>query len=84
MFNGAIAGIAARTTSAPIDLLKIRFQLQQQQKSLCQYRSIPIAIRTILKQEGLLVNNHENVIMIKRGFGREMFQEYTCMQRMEL
>jgi hypothetical protein len=85
MFNGAVAGVAARTASAPIDLLKIRFQLQQQQqKNLRQYRSIPIAIRTILKQEGPLVDNHESLIITERDFGREMFQEYICTQPIAL
>lgn len=29
MVSGAIAGVAARTVSAPIDLLKIRFQMSR-------------------------------------------------------
>lgn len=49
--NGALAGVAARTTSAPIDLLKIRFQLQA---SSNQYNSILGAVRSVIREEGPL------------------------------
>lgn len=53
MASGALAGVAARTASAPIDLLKIRFQLQK--RSSPQYESIISAFKTVFKQEGIRV-----------------------------
>lgn len=51
MLNGAIAGMVSRTLSAPVDLLKIRFQLQSTQHP--KYHSIWHAIRKIIHEEGI-------------------------------
>ncbi|PJF18400.1 PRMT5-domain-containing protein [Paramicrosporidium saccamoebae] len=48
--NGGLAGVAARTVSSPIDLLKIRFQLQAGN----QYSSILGAVRSVIREEGPL------------------------------
>ncbi len=60
MLNGAIAGTIARTTSAPLDLLKIRFQLQaagplHATGHVALYPSVVSAIKQVYAQEGLLV-----------------------------
>lgn len=48
LVSGAVAGIASRMFTAPIDLLKIRFQLHTDTR----HQSIPQAIRTIWQAEG--------------------------------
>lgn len=54
MLSGALAGVAARTVSSPMDLLKIRFQMQSATKvSSNQCKSIPASIRRVFKNEGL-------------------------------
>lgn len=50
MVDGAIAGVAARTASAPFDLLKIRFQMQQRAPE-----AIWTVGRQVLRREGFLV-----------------------------
>ena len=57
MFAGAFAGMVARLISAPLDLLKIRFQLQGTEalggSSPAKYRNMWQASKTIVKEEGL-------------------------------
>lgn len=48
LVSGAVAGIASRMVTAPIDLLKIRFQLH----TGTRHQSIPQAIRAIWQAEG--------------------------------
>ncbi|KAI0566726.1 Mitochondrial carrier [Gracilaria domingensis] len=50
---GAVAGITARLVVAPLDMIKIRFQVQSETRGLYQYRYITSALRTIVANEGL-------------------------------
>ncbi|CAN8076193.1 unnamed protein product [Agarophyton chilense] len=50
---GAVAGVTARIFVAPLDLLKIRFQVQSETKGLYQYRHLTSAFRTIVSTEGV-------------------------------
>lgn len=49
---GAVAGTTARLFVAPLDMLKIRFQVQSETKGLYQYRYITSALRSIVSTEG--------------------------------
>lgn len=50
---GAVAGTTARLFVAPLDMLKIRFQVQSETKGLYQYRYITSALRSIVSTEGV-------------------------------
>ena len=52
MMDGAVAGVSARTCTAPIDLLKIRFQVQRRHQ---HYKGIISACQEIVKTEGIKV-----------------------------
>jgi solute carrier family 25 thiamine pyrophosphate transporter 19 len=57
--SGAIAGVCSRLVIAPLDVVKIRFQLQSERVSLLvhnpqqKYQSIFQSIRLIIKEEGI-------------------------------
>ncbi len=56
IFAGAYAGMVARLISAPLDLLKIRFQLQgilTNESGHMKYRNVWQATKTIVKEEGI-------------------------------
>lgn len=48
--SGAVAGLLSRIVSAPLDVLKIRFQLQDSGRP--KYTSVSQAVRNIIKEEG--------------------------------
>ncbi|CDF37268.1 unnamed protein product [Chondrus crispus] len=50
---GALAGCSARMMVAPLDVLKIRFQIQSETRGLYRYASMSSAVRSILAHEGL-------------------------------
>lgn len=52
MLSGAVAGLVSRVISAPLDVLKIRFQLQDSNKP--KYSSLKHAVRKIIQEEGIL------------------------------
>lgn len=52
LFCGALAGLSARTVVAPLDVLKIRFQVQSEARGLYNYTSMSAAVRTIIATEG--------------------------------
>ena len=52
MLAGAFAGVVGRLISAPLDLLKIRFQRQSGIGSEAKYRNVWQATKTIIKEEG--------------------------------
>lgn len=52
MLSGAMAGLVSRVISAPLDVLKIRFQLQDANNP--KYSSLNHAIRRIIHEEGIL------------------------------
>lgn len=53
MLAGAFAGVIGRLVSAPLDLLKIRFQLQTGTGASAKYQNVWQAAKTIVKEEGL-------------------------------
>ena len=93
MTRGAIAGVAARTASAPFDLLKIRLQLQprllasKQQKAtvsdaVCTSRILNTA-RDVWRMEGPLAFWKGNVagLYLYALYGAVQFGVYGAMQR---
>lgn len=50
---GALAGSSARMMVAPLDVIKIRFQVQSETRGLYRYPSVYSAIRSIWAQEGM-------------------------------
>ncbi|KAJ8958143.1 hypothetical protein NQ318_006080 [Aromia moschata] len=55
-FAGGASGFVTRATCQPLDVLKIRFQLQVEpisHKAVAKYRSIYQAVRVILHEEGI-------------------------------
>lgn len=55
-FAGGASGCITRATCQPLDVLKIRFQLQVEpisHKSIAKYRSIYQAVYLITKEEGI-------------------------------
>lgn len=50
---GAVAGAFSRMVIAPLDVLKIRFQVQSETQGLYRYHSIGSAFRKILQEEGI-------------------------------
>jgi solute carrier family 25 (mitochondrial thiamine pyrophosphate transporter), member 19 len=53
LFCGAYAGAVARMCVAPLDVVKIRFQIQSDTPHLYQYTSSVSAIRNIVAKEGV-------------------------------
>lgn len=50
---GALAGMSARIVVAPLDVVKIRLQVQSETQGRYQYASVFRALRTIAHQEGI-------------------------------
>jgi len=53
MLAGSIAGMASKTILQPLDLVKVRLQVQDG-KGINEYRGVIHAIQTILRTEGFL------------------------------
>lgn len=53
MLCGAIAGCVSRMIVAPLDVLKIRFQVQSETGGRYAYRTVAGAFRSIIQNEGL-------------------------------
>eukprot|EP00823_Brevimastigomonas_motovehiculus_P004293 TRINITY_DN279_c0_g2_i2.p1 TRINITY_DN279_c0_g2~~TRINITY_DN279_c0_g2_i2.p1 ORF type:complete len:213 (-),score=19.99 TRINITY_DN279_c0_g2_i2:681-1319(-) len=53
VISGAVAGGIARAVVAPLDLLKVRFQLQTQSKHENKYRSLSQAFKLIKNEESI-------------------------------
>lgn len=50
---GAVAGMSARMVVAPLDVVKIRFQVQSVAGGLYQYGTVTRALRSIVRNEGV-------------------------------
>lgn len=53
MLSGAVAGCVARMVVAPLDVLKIRFQVQSETGGLYRYRTLSGALRDMIRSEGI-------------------------------
>lgn len=67
---GGLAGAAARLVVGPLDVLKIRFQVQLEPVArgapASKYTGLAQAVRTIVKEEGVAVS----FFFLKKGGGR--------------
>lgn len=59
MFAGSASAAVSRFCVAPLDVLKIRFQIQEQASQNRQYKSVAQAFKTIYKTEGIRVTNKQ-------------------------
>ncbi len=57
MLAGSIASVVSRFCVAPFDVLKIRFQIQEQASHQRQYTSVMQAFKSIYKKEGIRVRH---------------------------
>ena len=55
MLAGSMASVVSRFCVAPLDVLKIRFQIQEQASQHRQYTGVTMAFRSIYQKEGLMV-----------------------------
>ncbi|XP_011311047.1 mitochondrial thiamine pyrophosphate carrier [Fopius arisanus] len=79
---GAVSGFMTRLTCQPIDVIKIRFQLQVEPISHdhpSKYRSILQATRTIIKEEGIfsLWKGHAPAQLLSIAYGTAQFYTYN-------
>lgn len=75
---GATSGVIARVVGQPLDVLKIRFQLQTVQDGKLPYVGIFKSAKTIVKQEGLsaLWKGHVPAQILSVLFGAIQFTTY--------
>jgi solute carrier family 25 (mitochondrial thiamine pyrophosphate transporter), member 19 len=69
MTAGALAGAVARFVVGPLDVIKIRFQVQLEPITAIgaapsKYKSLAQAFRTIVKEEGIQVCFSANFMLI--------------------
>lgn len=81
MFCGAMSGLISRVVSAPLDVLKIRFQLQN--SHVPKYTSIPQAIQTIITEEGFagLWKGNIPAMYLWGSYSAFQFSAYAAIQR---
>ncbi|VVC96324.1 mitochondrial thiamine pyrophosphate carrier-like [Leptidea sinapis] len=82
---GGIAGAVTRLIAQPLDVLKIRFQLQLEPiKSGSKYSSITQAVVSIIKEEGIttLWSGHIPAQLLSISFGIVQFSLYEKMTQL--
>eukprot|EP01135_Chromosphaera_perkinsii_P003441 Nk52_evm10s243 gene=Nk52_evmTU10s243 len=89
---GAFSGIVARSTISPLDVLKIRFQLQVESISRkvsdpraanAKYRGVTQAVRTIVAEEGIKGLWKGNVVgsVMYMCYGAAQFSTYNLYKK---
>ncbi|XP_018311264.1 mitochondrial thiamine pyrophosphate carrier isoform X2 [Mycetomoellerius zeteki] len=84
---GAACGFITRLLSQPLDVIKIRFQLQVEPISSChvsKYKSISQAVLLILREEGstALWKGHVPAQLISITYGMGQFYSYNVFLKM--
>lgn len=83
LFCGAVAGTVARLVVAPLDVLKIRFQIQSHTHGLYRYTTMTSALRTIVATEGPLAlwkGNIPALLMVTPYVSLQMATFYQLKQ----
>lgn len=81
-FAGGLAGALTRAISQPMDVIKIRFQLQvepvQGNSKYSKYKSIPQAFQLVMREEGIrgLWKGHNSGQLLSIMFGLTQFYCY--------
>lgn len=80
---GALSGVISRFLAQPLDVIKIRQQLQNKHKQTLQYRSIYSSFRFILKKEGIfgLWKGHVPAQVLSILYGSAQF---ACYEKSKL
>jgi hypothetical protein len=68
MLAGSTASVVSRFCVAPLDVLKIRFQIQECAKHQRQYKTVWQAITDIYKKEGVMVNKINLFYLVVMAF----------------
>ncbi len=89
---GLMSGVLTRSVVQPLDVFKIRYQLQTEAQSKAKYQSIGQAVKTVLKEEGIsaLWKGHmaaqylSAVYMMAQFYGVDVFtrQVYTWFPKL--
>ncbi|KAL6441111.1 hypothetical protein ACFW04_003443 [Cataglyphis niger] len=84
---GAASGFITRFLCQPLDVVKIRFQLQVEPISkyhISKYRSVPQAFLLILKEEGIsaLWKGHVPAQLLSITYGMAQFYSYNMFMKM--
>ena len=79
--SGAVAGFVSRIVSAPLDVLKIRFQLQDSKSP--KYSSLFDAVGRIVKEEGVtgLWKGNIPAVCLWVSYGALQFMSYGELKR---
>ncbi|CAG4950765.1 unnamed protein product [Colias eurytheme] len=84
-FAGAVSGAVTRAIAQPLDVLKIRFQLQLEPiRNGSKYSSVLQAVSSIVKEEGIstLWSGHIPAQMLSISFGVVQFSVYEKLTQM--
>ncbi|SCW01865.1 LAFE_0E08988g1_1 [Lachancea fermentati] len=78
---GCISGIGARTVTAPLDMIKIRLQLQPVHEA--KYRGIISTVETVIREEGIRALWKGNVpaMIMYVLYGSVQFSSYSTFNR---
>ena len=88
LLAGAITGAVVRTIVQPLDVLKIRFQLQHEPISMAskvsKYRSLPQSVLDIVKEEGIrsLWKGHVPAQLLSVSYTAVQFSSFHLFEKL--
>ncbi len=83
MLAGGTSSAATRATCQPLDVLKIRLQLQLESGPEAKYRSLPHAVTSILREEGVtaLWKGHVPAQLLSITYGVVQFAAFESLTK---